>query len=90
MQEPNLLQVENLRVHFPTREGVVRAVEGVDFVTIAEFQRGDPAVSADDPPHADIITANGIITLGINELPVIPAGEFYAGGIALPNVTGGY
>ena len=30
-QEPNLLQVENLRVHFPTREGLVRAVEGVDF-----------------------------------------------------------
>ena len=30
-QEPNLLQVENLRVQFPTREGLVRAVEGVDF-----------------------------------------------------------
>ncbi|RIK54929.1 MAG: dipeptide/oligopeptide/nickel ABC transporter ATP-binding protein [Chloroflexi bacterium] len=31
MQDQNLLEVENLRVHFPTREGVVQAVEGVDF-----------------------------------------------------------
>jgi peptide/nickel transport system ATP-binding protein len=30
-QELALLRVENLRVHFPTREGIVRAVEGVDF-----------------------------------------------------------
>jgi peptide/nickel transport system ATP-binding protein len=31
MQDQLLLQVEDLRVHFPTREGLVKAVEGVDF-----------------------------------------------------------
>ena len=31
MQEPLLLQVENLRVHFHLREGVVKAVDGIDF-----------------------------------------------------------
>lgn len=31
MQDQVILQVEDLRVHFPMREGVVKAVEGVDF-----------------------------------------------------------
>jgi oligopeptide/dipeptide ABC transporter ATP-binding protein len=31
MQEQILLQVENLRVHFQLREGIVKAVEGIDF-----------------------------------------------------------
>ena len=31
MQDQVLLKVENLRVHFPLREGTVKAVEGVDF-----------------------------------------------------------
>lgn len=31
MQDPILLQVEDLRVHFRLREGVVKAVDGVDF-----------------------------------------------------------
>jgi oligopeptide/dipeptide ABC transporter ATP-binding protein len=31
MQDQVLLQVEDLRVHFPTREGIVKAVEGVSF-----------------------------------------------------------
>ncbi|MBI1299635.1 ATP-binding cassette domain-containing protein [bacterium] len=31
MQDRVLLQVEDLRVHFPTREGIVKAVEGVSF-----------------------------------------------------------
>ena len=31
MQDQFLLQVEDLRVHFYLREGVVRAVDGIDF-----------------------------------------------------------
>lgn len=31
MKDKMLLEVQDLRVHFPTREGVVKAVEGVDF-----------------------------------------------------------
>src|SRR5512138_1238312 len=31
MQANTLLKVEDLHVHFPLREGVVKAVEGVDF-----------------------------------------------------------
>ena len=31
MEANTLLQVQDLHVHFPLREGVVKAVEGVDF-----------------------------------------------------------
>ena len=31
MHDPMLLEIQDLRVEFPTREGVVKAVDGVDF-----------------------------------------------------------
>lgn len=60
----------------------IEAIEGVEFVTISEFRR--------DGSLPLTIESLGVITLGNNEIPVIPEDSAYQGGIKIAALEGGY
>ncbi len=59
MQANTLLQVQDLRVHFPLREGVVRAVEGVDF----EIKQGSTVGLVGESGCGKSVTAFSILQI---------------------------
>jgi hypothetical protein len=56
-------------------------VPGVQFVNITEFRRGDGKGDA-------LVEADGVITLGPDEIPIVPAAREYADGIRVLQVPG--
>ncbi len=56
-------------------------VPGVQFVNITEFRRGDRKGDA-------LVEADGVIALGPDEIPIVPAAREYADGIRVIQVPG--
>ena len=59
MQSKPLLEVQDLRVHFPLREGLVRAVEGVDF----EIRQGSTVGLVGESGCGKSVTAFSILQI---------------------------
>ncbi len=59
MQTDTLLQVQDLKVHFPLREGLVKAVEGVDF----EIKHGDTIGLVGESGCGKSVTAFSILQI---------------------------
>src|ERR1700752_427591 len=64
-QSRSLLRVENLRTHFHTRDGVVRAVDGVSF----EVHSGETLAIVGESGCGKSVSAMSILRL----LPMAPA-----------------
>ncbi|HZF20326.1 MAG TPA: baseplate J/gp47 family protein [Burkholderiales bacterium] len=67
----------------------IEAIEGVKFVTIADFRRDRPAVPY---PAVPFVEGTGKLDIDVDEVPKIPDGdgdEPYSGGIKIV-LTGGY
>ena len=79
MQANTLLQVQDLHVHFPLREGVVRAVEGVDF----EVKQGATLGIVGESGCGKSVTAYSILQI------VTKPGRITGGKILLQRPAGG-
>src|SRR5512132_2633892 len=69
---PHLLEVRNLRTHFPTRAGLVKAVDGVSFY----LDRGELLGLVGESGCGKSITALSVMRL------IAPPGKIVSGGIS--------
>lgn len=79
MQTDTLLQVQDLKVHFPLREGLVKAVEGVDF----EIKHGDTIGLVGESGCGKSVTAFSILQI------IGKPGRIVGGKILLQRSAGG-